>query len=256
MQNVQKQSYHTTRFYKPKETIKNKIDSNFDGIIKFLEDKIKIKESFIELETCVVLIDKKDVLQSLKILKDANFDILSELSAIHLDDGSQNGEFEVFYQLLSMERKLRFRLKARTKDYIDSATSIFRNALWAERETFDMFGIIFKNHPNLKRILMPDDWVGFPLRKDYPLFGDESASWYEVDKIFGEEYRDEIGAEQRQSAFVNQDDTINFSHLGFEVSKNEAISNRENEISYQEKDGIFVITKFDKKKQSKLKERR
>lgn len=66
-----------------------------------------------------------------------------------------------------------------------------------------MFGIIFEGHPCLQRLLMPHDWVGHPLLKSYPLQGDEYAQWYEIDRIFGKEYREIIGAEQRDSARID-----------------------------------------------------
>jgi NADH-quinone oxidoreductase subunit C len=82
--------------------------------------------------------------------------------------------FEVVYHLQSVAGKQRLRLKARVSGAnpeIESATSVYRSANWYERETFDLFGVRFLNHPNLTRIMMPDDWEGHPLRKDYPVTG-------------------------------------------------------------------------------------
>jgi NADH-quinone oxidoreductase subunit C len=82
--------------------------------------------------------------------------------------------FEVVYHLHSIERNQRLRVKCRlsgTDPEIDSVYSVWRSADWYEREVFDMFGIKFRNHPNLIRILMPLDWEGYPLRKDYPVHG-------------------------------------------------------------------------------------
>jgi len=82
--------------------------------------------------------------------------------------------FEVVYHLHSIERNQRLRLKCRipgTDPVIESVTSVWRSANWYERETFDLFGIRFLNHPDLRRIMMPDDWEGHPLRKDYPITG-------------------------------------------------------------------------------------
>lgn len=82
--------------------------------------------------------------------------------------------FEVVYHLHSIERNHRVRLKARLNAEnaeIDSVCEVWRGADWYEREVFDMFGIGFRNHPNLQRILMPLDWEGYPLRKDYPVHG-------------------------------------------------------------------------------------
>jgi NADH-quinone oxidoreductase subunit C len=83
--------------------------------------------------------------------------------------------FEVVYHLHSPERNERLRLKCRlpgANPEIDSVTVVWRGANWYERETFDLFGIRFRNHPNLKRIMLPEDWEGYPLRKDYPVTGD------------------------------------------------------------------------------------
>lgn len=246
MQDIQKKVYHKNRFYVAKSTPKEQVEnSKFNGIKKVVEARVKILRSYVELDNLVIYVNKNDMLETLQILKDSSYDILSEMSAIHLNDDS----FELFYQLLSMDRISRIRVKTNTKDCIDSVCEIFRNALWSEREAYDMFGIKFNKHPYLKRILMPDDWSGHPLRKDYPLKGDEKAQWYEVDKIFGEEYRETIGKEQRDSSFIDPKDTFNFSHLGFEVSKGEEPRTTPKEIKYNEDGGIFLVTKFDKQKQ-------
>ncbi len=82
--------------------------------------------------------------------------------------------FEVVYHLHSIDRNDRLRLKCRLPSVdpvIESVTSVWRSANWYERETFDLFGIQFINHPDLRRIMMPEDWKGHPLRKDYPVTG-------------------------------------------------------------------------------------
>ena len=82
--------------------------------------------------------------------------------------------FVVVYHLLSTERKERLRVKVPVHEKelsVPSVTSIWKVANWLEREAYDMFGINFENHPDLRRILMPDDYEGYPLRKDYPLRG-------------------------------------------------------------------------------------
>jgi NADH-quinone oxidoreductase subunit C len=82
--------------------------------------------------------------------------------------------FEVNYQLLSIENALRLRLKVKlsgTDPLLPSVFPIWPTADWHERENFDLFGIRFEGHPNLRRIVLPDEWEGFPLRKDYPTEG-------------------------------------------------------------------------------------
>jgi NADH-quinone oxidoreductase subunit C len=82
--------------------------------------------------------------------------------------------FEVVYHLLSLTRNTRLRVKCKlpgTNPEIDSLTGVWRSANWYERETFDLFGIRFRNHPDLTRIMLPQDWEGHPLRKDCPVTG-------------------------------------------------------------------------------------
>jgi NADH-quinone oxidoreductase subunit C len=132
-------------------------------------------------------------------------------------------------------------------------------ANWSEREMYDMFGIYVNNHPYLKRILMPDDWEGHPLRKTYPLEGDDFAKWYEVDKIFGKENRELIGEENRDCAMVNRYDTERFSRLGYEVPKGTNVSEgdeEKNEISYYEDEDLPLVMKLDPKTTKQLDKRK
>jgi NADH-quinone oxidoreductase subunit C len=103
---------------------------------------------------------------------DQKFIRLSTVTAV--DRYPAEPRFEVVYHLHSVERNQRLRLKCRLRGDapgIDSITPVWRSANWYERETFDLFGIRFRNHPNLVRIMMPESWEGHPLRKDYPVTG-------------------------------------------------------------------------------------
>jgi NADH-quinone oxidoreductase subunit C len=104
-------------------------------------------------------------------LRAAGFDFLNDLTAV---DWPPRGErFDVVYCLTSIAQKQRVRVKVHAADgqAVPSVTAIWPSANWLEREVFDMFGVRFEGHPDLRRILMPDEWQGHPQRKDYPLEG-------------------------------------------------------------------------------------
>ena len=111
-----------------------------------------------------------------KILRDQlRFEMCVGINGIHFPEETSR-ELHSVYSLLSITRNQRIRLEVcvSIKDpHIPSVVDVWAGANWHERETYDMFGIIFDNHPGLTRILMPDDWAGFPQRKDYPLGGIE-----------------------------------------------------------------------------------
>ncbi len=106
-------------------------------------------------------------LQAARLLKsDVGYDVLEDYTALHLAPG-----FQLVMHLLSSEDKEK-KLTVKTSlpqdsPQIDSVTTVYASANWYEREIFDMFGIVFNQHPDLRRILCPDDWQGHPLRKDY-----------------------------------------------------------------------------------------
>ena len=131
-----------------------------------------------------IIIGKANVVGVCKLLRDSaetNYNYLSDITCFdRLDlideDDEDEIRFEVIYNLYSMGTFQRLRLKARVSEddaTIDTVEGVWPNANWNEREVYDMFGISFNNHSDLRRILMPDDWVGHPLRKDFPLGGEE-----------------------------------------------------------------------------------
>jgi NADH-quinone oxidoreductase subunit C len=121
-------------------------------------------------------VDAAHIVAICRFLKDdLKFNRLSSVTAV--DRYPQEPRFEIVYHLHSLARSERVRLKApissgeETLPEIDSVCSVWRGADWYEREVFDLFGVRFSNHPDLRRIMMPDDWEGYPLRKDYPVHG-------------------------------------------------------------------------------------
>lgn len=215
---VQRKATHTPRFYQPIETLKLPIQgSAWEVIYNHLAYGFAIDRAYIELGIAVIWVRKDDIVGVLAKLKSLGYEVLSEMSAV--DMLAKDNRFEMFYQLHSVQGGFSDKRRVRVKCYlgeneqIDSVSSIFSLALWSEREAYDMLGIRFVNHPNLTRLLMPKDWVGHPLRRSYPLQGDEYAAWYEIDKIFGKEYREVVGAEQRDSARVDPNDERSFSKL-------------------------------------------
>jgi NADH-quinone oxidoreductase subunit C len=116
------------------------------------------------LETLAYLMDQDDLA----------FRFLSDVTAS--DWPERDPRFWLAYQLLSMEHRLRLRVNAGLPPqpdppHVTSVTALYPTANWLEREVYDFFGIVFEGHPDLRRIEMPEDWVGHPLRKDQPLAG-------------------------------------------------------------------------------------
>jgi NADH-quinone oxidoreductase subunit C len=116
------------------------------------------------------------------------FNVLSDITAVDMLKLRPAPRFDVAVMLYSLKNRVRLRLKAGVNDgqSVPSLVPVWNGANWLERETYDMFGIIFDGHPNLKRILLPDDWdEGFPLRKDYPLRGWKEFPTYNTERTVG-----------------------------------------------------------------------
>ena len=136
-----------------------------------------------------ITVAPENVHSALAALKDEGYRLLVFLTCVdHLADSSGQfpARFEVVYELRNLETRELIRVRAFVDGdppRIDSVHDLFPPANWDERETFDMFGVVFADHPDLTRILMPDDWVGHPLRRDFPVggevveFSEEHETW-------------------------------------------------------------------------------
>lgn len=251
-----KKNYYDYRFFVPKESVKIPTnETKFIDDLNALKD-FKILKSYVEFDNLVLFCEKDDNLKILKELKNLGYTILCELSGV--DFITSRGGIEVFYQLLDMTRIRRARLKCFVpqKEFLNSATPLFKSANWAERELYDMLGVWIKDHPNLSRILMPDDWYGHPLLKSYPLQGDDFAKWYEIDKIFGKERREEFGEENRDPAFVDSKDTFNFSQIYHETEYGGNRPEKEYLQEYQEDGGVPFVKRAKRDKFKIIKKRK
>lgn len=119
-----------------------------------------------------ITVAPENVLVAITVLKEdaeCKFDLLLDVTAVDLLNADPR--FEVFYQLLSTRDKTRISVKTRANEEIPSVTSLYHSANFLEREVYDMFGIRFVGHPDLRRILLYEEFEGHPLRKDYPVRG-------------------------------------------------------------------------------------
>jgi NADH-quinone oxidoreductase subunit C len=112
-----------------------------------------------------------DLIEAARCLQAAGYNFFEDMTAV--DWLPRQPRFQLSYHILSHQYKEHIRLRCLLEEAasIDSITAVWPSANFFEREVFDMFGIRFEGHPNLRRILMPDDWQGYPLRKDYPVEG-------------------------------------------------------------------------------------
>jgi len=143
---------------------------------------VKLKEKFassiIEVvsfrDEVTVTVKKQDILNVLSFLKQSlQYNLLTDVTAVDYL-GKKEERFMMVYQLYSIPNKDKLRVKAPVSEgecRIQSASQVWETANWLEREVYDLFGITFENHPDLRRILMTPEWEGHPLRKDYPLQG-------------------------------------------------------------------------------------
>ncbi len=126
-----------------------------------------------------IIVRKNCIVQILTLMRDhpeCLYNYVSDIFGVDLLGFDKEPRFEVIYSLYSLTTYRRIVIKAQVDEddpTIDSAHEVWQAVPWAEREIYDLFGIEFNNHPDLRRIMMPDDWIGHPLRKDFPLGGEE-----------------------------------------------------------------------------------
>ncbi len=164
----------------PKPPVKKKeegpkpVDASNHPLVKRLKEKfreavVEATEFLGQLSIRIARPRIVEVCEALRTDAQAPFDYLSDLTCVHYPD-NREAPFEVVYNLYSISKNERVRLKVNTNgEGVDSVTSVWPAADWLEREVYDLFGVVFHNHPDLRRILLPPDWEGHPLRKDYPL---------------------------------------------------------------------------------------
>ena len=160
---------------------------NLDDIEKLINSELttKINNSIIKHDNLKLFIDEEDLIEVLIFLKNnekTKFRQLIDITAV--DYPEKEKRFKIIYFLLSHEKNVRASIEYEIKEnhIIPSITSIYPSANWMEREVFDMYGVSFKDHPDLRRILTDYNFEGHPLRKDFPLTGHTEVRYNEEDK--------------------------------------------------------------------------
>jgi NADH-quinone oxidoreductase subunit C len=133
-----------------------------------------------------VFVKSEQIAETLTWLRDAQgFELLSALTAVDYWP-QQEPRFHVIYQLTSISKNLSVQVRvpvAASRPLVPTVSGVYASANWREREVWDMFGVRFEGHPDLRRILMPHDWEGHPLRKDYPLGYEEPQFTFNFEEI-------------------------------------------------------------------------
>ena len=156
-----------------------------ENILSTIEENCKINDGFIKFEQIQISINPDELISILEFLKDndvCQFRQLTDIAGV--DFPERQNRFDIVYHFLSFKNNARIRVKIeiRENEAIQSITQIFPAANWFEREAFDMYGIQFTDHPDLRRILTDYGFEGYPLRKDFPLTGNVEVRYDEMEK--------------------------------------------------------------------------
>jgi len=163
------------------------MSENLNKLEKLINSEFssKIQNSLIENKELLIEINENDLIQIVQVLKsDEKFKFRQLIDIAGVDYPDEEKRFKLVYLFLSHENnnRLKLSIKFDTNQVINSITKIFPSANWMEREVFDMYGIKFKNHPDLRRILTDYGFKGHPLRKDFPLTGFNEVRYSEKEK--------------------------------------------------------------------------
>ncbi len=156
-----------------------------ENILSTIEENCKINEGFIKFEQIQITINSQELISTLEFLKDndvCQFRQLTDIAGV--DFPERLNRFDIVYHFLSFKNNVRIRVKTEISESnaIQSITQLFPAANWFEREAFDMYGIQFTDHPDLRRILTDYGFEGYPLRKDFPLTGNVEVRYDEMEK--------------------------------------------------------------------------
>jgi NADH-quinone oxidoreductase subunit C len=161
------------------------MENKLEKIVKALQEKFTVQGEEFRGEAHV-FVRAEQIVEVLTWLRDQqNFELLSAMTAVDYWP-QEEPRFHVVYQLTSVTNNLSLMLRvpvSGSQPEVPTATGVFGNANWREREIWDMFGVRFAGHPDPRRILMPPDWEGHPLRKDYPLGYEEPQFTFNFEEI-------------------------------------------------------------------------
>ncbi len=154
-------------------------------MVRMFEDRFKAAPAEFRGET-TLLIPPENIVEAARTLRDEfQFEMLEDVTAVdYWPDGEPR--FNVVYQVYSFDKNVRVQLRVpvgEIKPVVPTVEGIYPGANWFEREIWDLFGIVFEGHSDLRRILMPADWSGHPLRKDYPTGYEEVAFTFNIEEI-------------------------------------------------------------------------
>jgi len=156
-----------------------------ENILSTIKENCKINDGFIKFEQIQITINPEDLISTLEFLKDNDICQFRQLTDIAgVDFPERLNRFDLVYHFLSFKNNVRIRVKTEISENsaIQSITQLFPAANWFEREAFDMYGIQFTDHPDLRRILTDYGFEGYPLRKDFPLTGNVEVRYDEMEK--------------------------------------------------------------------------
>ena len=156
-----------------------------ENILSTIKENCKINDGFIKFEQIQITINPEELIFTLEFLKDSDICQFRQLTDIAgVDFPERLNRFDIVYHFLSFKNNVRIRVKTEISENnaIQSITQLFPAANWFEREAFDMYGIQFTDHPDLRRILTDYGFEGYPLRKDFPLTGNVEVRYDEIEK--------------------------------------------------------------------------
>jgi NADH-quinone oxidoreductase subunit C len=137
---------------------------------------VGIRESWIDRKQAILVVAREQLLEIAQYSRDdEQFDLLVDLTAVDWPKRERRFDLVLFLYSFAKNERLRLKVHVGENEPAPSVESVWPTANWLEREVYDMFGMVFEGHPSLKRLLLPEEWEGFPLRKDYDILKQDDA---------------------------------------------------------------------------------